>query len=57
VNHPQIKTVDLSDDTIKALMETLMDRFYAEQNNPGNGAYKADAILKEYRKLERFLDR
>ena len=58
VNHPQIKTADLSDETIKALLDILVIRYYAERDRTDEiGKRQAAATLAESRKIQRFLDR
>ena len=58
MNHPIIKTRDLSHETIQALAETLLTRYYAERDRTDPiGKAQAEALLIEHKKIQRFLDR
>ena len=58
MNHPHIKTRDLSDETIKALMDVLYDRHARERDAKDRiGIKQSSAALAEAKKLQRFLDK
>jgi hypothetical protein len=69
MNHPRIDTKNLSDECIKAIADALITDFYRQcdaaqyiefPSVPGAATIAAehrDAALREYKKIERFLDR
>ena len=58
MNHPRIETRELSNECIKAIIDTLITQHYAERDATDElGQLQARAALEQANKLQRFLDR